>query len=758
MKYSCFFLALLLTLVSSVSVQAQNLQGLGEWKSYLPFNQAVDVAQSENYIYYASNSSVLQLDKETQEQQFLSKVEGLSDAGIRKIHFNKATQSLVIIYDNSNMDIVTENSIYNVADIVQNQNILKSKRINDVLSIGPYIYLAADFGLVQFDVKAQEFGFTFFTENAIHALDYDGSFLYIGGDQTLQRIALAENVNPADQSNWEMLWPNIGTAVVSALKVSGDDIYFIAEDKLWKKQGEVISEVFLGADARVPTSFMEGRDVRVTHHSNYAFASGIYLVESSTDEVQFLCSPLLQKAIKDQYGQYWLVDRTAGFKYQTKEGTCATFEINRPKTRSVSKLLAQNNNLYVAHGGVTYNFGYRYNQDGFSILEDRDWTQFNSQTIEEKLGVDMRDVFDIAYDKRTKTTYFGSFWKGLIALKDGELTLYDASNSALQNSELNPDNNRIAALDFDPKRNLWMANHDALKPLVVKTADDAWQSFTIPDRTNIEQLVADKQGRIWLYVGNRGLHVYDPGSDVLSTTDDRWHSFTTNNCVLPNVGINAMAIDQDGQVWIGTEEGIYVFDCGDDVFEGKCSGFQPLSGGFPLLKNEVITSIAIDGANRKWIGSRRGIFVQEPTGDEEILRFTTKNSALFDDIILDIAIDQSSGVVYVASNKGIQSYRNTATEGVTYVKKDIEVYPNPHKPEHLGPVAINKLAKNAWVKIVSPDGHIVHQSRAIGGQAVWDTKDLNGRPVSSGVYLIYSTDVENEFKANTVAGKVIIIR
>jgi hypothetical protein len=123
-------------------------------------------------------------------------------------------------------------------------------------------------------------------------------------------------------------------------------------------------------------------------------------------------------------------------------------------------------------------------------------------------------------------------------------------------------------------------------------------------------------------------------------------------------------------------------------------------------------------------------------------------------IINRIAIDPQSGEVYFSTFKGICSYRGTATEGPAQ-QEQVLVFPNPVPSNYGGQIGIKGLAANSFVKITELNGRLVHQTRAFGGQAVWNGRDYNGNRVATGVYLILVTD---ETGLEKTAGKIIIVK
>jgi hypothetical protein len=162
----------------------------------------------------------------------------------------------------------------------------------------------------------------------------------------------------------------------------------------------------------------------------------------------------------------------------------------------------------------------------------------------------------------------------------------------------------------------------------------------------------------------------------------------------------------------------------------------------PLLGTQVVTSIEVDGANRKWLGTQGGgVYLVSEDGLEELAHFTASNSPLLSDVIMDIEVEGSSGEVFFGTEKGIISYKGDALQGASAFNEVI-VYPNPVRDTYEGPVAIKGLLENTTVKIADMSGNLVFETESLGGQAIWDGTNFNGERVATGVYMIYlsSTD------------------
>jgi ligand-binding sensor domain-containing protein len=174
-----------------------------------------------------------------------------------------------------------------------------------------------------------------------------------------------------------------------------------------------------------------------------------------------------------------------------------------------------------------------------------------------------------------------------------------------------------------------------------------------------------------------------------------------------------------------------------------------------LLYEQFITDIVVDGANRKWIATAdSGVFLFSSNGQETIYHFTKDNSPLPSNVINDIDINGESGEVFMATNKGMVSFKGTSTDPSDSLQ-DVFVYPNPVRPEFVGTVKISGLISKANIKITDIEGNLVYETTSVGGTIEWDTTAFGKYKVASGVYMIF---IAAEDASETTVKKVMIIR
>ncbi|MCX6266296.1 MAG: T9SS type A sorting domain-containing protein, partial [Bacteroidetes bacterium] len=243
--------------------------------------------------------------------------------------------------------------------------------------------------------------------------------------------------------------------------------------------------------------------------------------------------------------------------------------------------------------------------------------------------------------------------------------------------------------------------------------------------------------------------------------DDQYRllNSTAGNGNIPGTTVLTMAEDTKGAIWIGTEKGVGVFYSPENVFQpGQNFDAQQIllsQGSYVqyLLENETVTTIAVDGANQKWIGTDRGgVFLFSEDGTKQIYHFTAENSPLLSDRLTCISINKD-GEVFFGTDKGVISFRAQATPGGES-NENVYAFPNPVREDYEGYIAVKGLVNNAQVRITDIDGTLVYSTRAEGGQAIWNGKNFNGKKAHTGVYLVFASD---DTASERVVTKILII-
>jgi streptogramin lyase len=416
--------------------------------------------------------------------------------------------------------------------------------------------------------------------------------------------------------------------------------------------------------------------------------------------------------------------------------------------------------VFIAGGGLTFNGANNYFRNGAYLFEDETWTNFNSKT-KDNISDTLWDVICTSINpNNTEQMAFGSYSKAGLKIVNGTTIVesYTSENSTLENQFGNGNTHVITDLKYDNDGNLWATNQGT-EPLKMLSKEGIWYSFSLGSSAKEKypnRLLIDSKGNKWVALNGVGIAVFNENGTYNDSSDDQLVVLNTSDGYgsLPSAAVKSIAEDIDGEIWIGTETGLVVVYATEKLFDGEFGDADASEINLKygeevetLLGTSTITAIAVDGGNRKWIGtSSSGVFCFSPNGTTEVYRFNTDNSPLLSNGILDIKIDQLSGEVYFATESGLISYRADASIADNNFES-ITVFPNPVRPDFSGPITIQGLGYESDVKITDVSGNLIFKTVSNGGTVIWDGKRLTGERVQSGVYLVWSASVQGKGKA-----------
>jgi hypothetical protein len=762
----------LLLVLLPLQIFAQKDLKIGEWQSYLPYQAGNYVTQSSTHVYWATQLSVLKMNKTDYVTERLDKSNQLSDVGINLIRYNKDNDILLIAYRNHSIDLVkSDGNVVLLNDIKNNLNIIGEKNINDVFFSRDTAYLACSFGIVKLDMKRSEFISTTFTKLKTTGITVLNNQIFAATEGGLFSILNDKKNNISDFKQWKKWSVSEGFPTnysVSKLCGFNDKLYFDLNDTLSVLQNNRPLSIRYEKEYNVKFITAEGPNLFVGLVCG-TFCESLAFLMDKTGKITFAsdnCLSRVNYGVEDARGWLWFGDDYLGFRFTAGiNAICNTPTFNSIAFSTASEIVTTDSTVYVAAGGSNGVSG-TFNPDGFAQYKSGSWRTYNrgSDNVFTTNGIEL-DFYRIVVHPSQKKYYVGTLSGGMVEVENEKVSkIYNNKNSALRGDLLSLGNYRVGGMSFDSKGNLWLSNTGAAEPIVVLKPDGKWESMGgVPSgATRTFQLVIDSSGNKWLAVGSGAL-VFNEGKNIEDKSDDRQRFLEgTLPKELQSSRVNCLAVDLDGRVWVGTSNGVAYYECGNDPFSSKCVGRLVVSGlggiGEYLLREKAVNTIAIDGANRKWFGTTSGIFVQSADGRDEVLKFNIENSPLLSNNVTAITIRQNTGEVFIGTDKGLLSYRSDAIKGNEFNKEsEAYAYPNPVRPDYTGPIAIKGLARDANVKITDVNGNIVFETKALGGQAIWQGNDFNGRRVATGVYLVFATNTINIESGDAIVTKILFI-
>lgn len=723
------------------------LAQIGNWQTHVSYRSGQSVVVGAGKVYAASQNGLFYYDKTTNETVTLAKKDGLSDVGISRLLYLSDQKRLLIAYRSGNLDFLSldesgePGAVLNLNTIVTASNLPPSRTINHINRVGNIVYLSTDFGLVVLDVVRNEIRDTYFsqrpdgvvlpiyqttaTADSLYALT--GSLATDGTGRRLQAIRFSATVNIADPANWRAV-PEPGAQLESIVTAQDRLVVTVNGQGIYQRQSGRWALVQTLANPII-RQFTSSTAVIVATNST------ITIPNSATFTGMLLTDP---KEVVADGNQVWVADAQNGLLY----GNAGTFQQIAPEgpTRDLfSGLYAYTNTLITlpnAPQSATLSNSSQPPVEVFSV-PDRRWR--NDTGLGTTIGFN-----SAAYVANEQTLYFGSYGGGLRSQINGQ-TLTTVTLPAT----IGP---YISCLASDRDGNLWIATAGAnarQATLHVRRPDGQFQSFSTVTITTINQLVPDDFGFIWLRLSSGGILVFDPQNNRsrFLTSESGQGGLLTN-------AVRTLAKDKNGAIWVGTDLGPTVFDDPAGAFDLTIDAQPPLLNRRRLLANEPIYAIAVDGGNRKWLGTRSGLYYVAPDGSQLLETFTAANSPLPANGIQTLAIEPISGKVFIETATGLISYQGPASEPAAALST-INIFPNPVRPDYIGTVGINGLTENATVKILDAGGQLVYETRSQGGTATWSLRDYRGRLAQTGIYLVVVVTSDG---LEGLAGKLAVIR
>jgi Two component regulator propeller len=757
------------TAILAISLLINGQGGVGSWNDRLSYSSSFSVAAGGDKIWSSAGASVLVHDIPSGESSSLSRVSGLNETVIGIIEWCGAEETLIVVYTNTGVDLVRKGVVTNIPDI-KNKYIAGLKEIYDVTVSGSRALLSGSFGIVVLDIKGRYVADTWrpgpdgetnpvyktaILNDRVYAATSKGVF-----SAPLNRTGLSYS------GNWDLLngLPD-PTSDYDNVAVAGPALFISRQGS--SQSPDSLFRIIPGQDATIITTAPAGTIRSLDGDGTTVIISTssslkIYSSQGTlTREITGYGWASVNPRMALSHGQnLWIADASAGLVSTSDYNTFQSHTITGPYTNNVADIHFSGDNFYVTGGTVDNAWGNVYRPLQIFTGSNDTWKSIILY------GDADRDAMRVIADPTDENHFFVSSWgNGLYEFRDDAIVNnFNQYNSPLTSIRPGENYSRICGLAYDRSGNLWMTHSGVPGNLKALTPDGSWITPSLNLNVPVTgDIVTDRNDFIWVILprGN-GLLVYDPAGTPETVSDDRYLRLQAEDDeghVMNN--LFSISTDNDGNIWIGTDTGPAVFYNPGKVFSGglKASRIKiPRNDGSGLadwlLGTETITSIATDGANRKWFGTMSsGAYLMSDDAKKELLHFNSSNSPLLSDNIVRIAINGLSGEVWFGTSEGMISFRGEATSG----KEDysgIYVFPNPVREDYEGVVTITGLIENSSVKITDVSGNLVYETTSLGGQVTWDLRNYRSVRVATGVYLIFCSNEDGNIAA---VAKMLVI-
>ncbi|MEO0114725.1 MAG: two-component regulator propeller domain-containing protein [candidate division WOR-3 bacterium] len=321
-------------------------------------------------------------------------------------------------------------------------------------------------------------------------------------------------------------------------------------------------------------------------------------------------------------------------------------------------------------------------------------------------------------------------WLGHFSHRGG-LSYFDPKTLSwglLQWGEYTP-RNIINALGIDRNDTKWVwsvRNNFGIVGAIDSLNNQIEFNFSItspPGRPGCYEFAFDSKNRVWLGT-HEGLLMFDYRGTLFNPTDDTWVIFK-ESAGLPGIEVVSVAIDAKDRVWVGTANGAGV------LAEGKFTIINP-----PFSKD--IKKVRVDDWGNIWFLTASGLSSYDPH-TQTWTEFNQGNSEIIpnpDPLNLTnfytcLHIDNRNGFLLVGTQSGLSRFelRDSAEPSLPAVR----VFPNPCiKGLHNG-VNLESLPRDSKVFIYSLSGKFLTELlvNPSNHRAFFDSRDY-----SAGIYLV----------------------
>lgn len=766
-------------LLSILSVTISGQVAMGKWRTHFAYNNVSQIAQSGNKIYAVSEGALFSIDKQDLNMEFYSKLSGLNGSNISRIEFDPTSQQLLIVYTNGNIDLLTSSGVSNIPDLY-NKQMSASKEINQIQFYQDKAYLSCNFGIIVLNMQKKEVTDTYFIGPNASEVKVLSTIVHKGSIYALTPTAIYKaSITEPHLVNYEF-WSTLnglpGSGDFQSVSSFSDQLIIQRSGKLYKQDSNNIWSTIL-PDINVSNFNVTGESMNVFD------GSAAYLVDKQFNTKTVNNIGVLSDAEYDSANNtFWFAANTLGVISYKQTGledpVIGYYKPAGPSVNMPWSMTFSGQKLFVVPGG---RWAVQSGRDGAVMMyENGIWTNINKKAIQDSTKHPVLDFMNVAIDPIDNKHFFvTSYGTGLFEFKNNVFFKWHTYLNSSIETALPADAYNYMRIDgaiYDKQGNLWMNNIGQIKVLF---STGVWGQLSYPaiQKPTLGRILISNlnQNQKWIpsIRYTPGVCIFDDNGTITDQSDDK--SVFIQTMTYPetdNIGklklqttapstFYTIAQDKNGVIWVGTDQGPFLFQNLSKVFDAdytcsrvKIPRYDSTNLADYLLVNERVKAIAIDGANRKWLGTESsGVYLMSENGQQTIQHFTVANSPLLSNDILSISINPVTGEVFFGTTQGIVSYQSDASDaGSTF--SNVYAYPNPVREGFTGIITITGLVENTQVKITDLNGNLICQTVSNGSIATWDGKDMHGRKVSTGIYLAMCS---NEDGTQSAITKILVI-
>lgn len=765
-----------LFVVLQLNVWAQ-VNDESRWVGYFSYNHVDDFALSANAIHAIAGVASFSFDKNTNEATTYTTIDGLTGDAATSLCYSETFEKKILGYENGLLQIIDSNSnVYNIYDIVYSE-LVTNKRINSIYEYDGNVYLGMPFGIIVYSLDREEFVDTYFiglnsSEVLVNEIVVLNGYIYAAATDGIYIADFNSNLNDSD--NWNLVF----TGNFGHIKTFDGQVV-VAKDKTVSAivNNTSLQEKLSMSNTIIDMSSNDSYLNVASTRQGFVYDDMFSLITSTSSSDHTVTS------VNSDLASIYLGTKEKGVLRSAMEFPDEFTELypDGPLSNEAFSISVKQGHMWCVYGGYDEYYTPKNKQLGISHFQADDWTHIPYNELNAK------DLNHVTFDQSNINKVYISSWGqgsgpvdtttngGVLIVENNVATgFWNRANSGMsgypENVTSGYSTTRVAGSAYDSEGNLWFGNSiltDGSGFLKKYGPDGTWSGHNLTDESiklAINNIEIDAFDNVLVGSRGKGLYLYAEEGNKSAVI-----SKLNSGNALPHDNVRTVAADANNRIWIGTFEGLVVLDDVENVYTGNYEKPAPViivvdGVASELLGKTTINDIYVDGANNKWFATNLGGVTQTNASGQKILAtFTKENSPLPSNDVLNIEMDEATGVVYFLTTRGIVAY-NTGIASYGDQLNEVYGYPNPSLKQHNTVSLVGKdganLPEGTNVKILDVAGNLVFESNTIesqssfGGKIVWDKRNLAGQKVASGVYIVLMYNEDGEQTAST---KIAII-
>jgi hypothetical protein len=787
-----FIYTVIVLFIATISVLAKRNIAPGEWQTIRSYNGITSIIPSKEKVYVVANGGMYSYDKKTKEVKPLSTLDGLSPSAIELVEFVESTKTLFIIHSDMTIDLVVDGVTFSDESIKDSE--ISGKKVNSLKVDGDNVYISLDAGIVVYNTKKREVLDTYIIgtygeyETVYQTVVLKGDIYALMADRShcshRKLRVCKEGKNANDFSAWQQvalpITCPVDSVVIKKMECSSGHVLLLTSVGLYALLGDG-TWVDVSPKGIVPDTIQVYKD-RLTAITNWQLMA---FHKDNLGDVKYReCRSKLAVYDVDE-DVVWLDNgdglRTADLSIDELEATVSEpLVFNGPSQIGYYSIQTIDGEIY-----LTGNHGYStpavadYTKDGkWHYL--REFLKRDSVVFKDISRYDFNSAYRMLVDPEDNRHIFVPTWWGLHEFyNDTLINIYNKDNSAFQGTSSSTRCTKVECAWYDEEHNLFAASPNSYGNMVYamdttgkwhelnhnKFLNQPSARFHYRTKSGIDLIIADYR--------DPAICVLDMNKTPFDDSDDKTKIIGSFKYVedgmmetFKPVYIFSVEEDLKGDIWIATDQGPLVMKNVKGIFNDKETYVRPKITREDdsryadyLLASDKVKKIQVDGKNRKWIATEEnGLFLVSASGDKILENFTTKNSPLSSNAVMDISYEKESGILYILTDNGLLIY---ATDS-SFPEDDFDnvtIYPNPVRSDYDGDLEIKGLMSESNVRITDQRGMVIENGISKGGTYRFSARRSDGSRLPTGVYNVFvTTAADDEGMTETKHLKFAIIR